>query len=288
MMLRLVLLSLTLISPAMAQRIPVPPERPASIPRGEEPQSPAEVRQPPPPPTQATTQSTAAPVQAQTPQISAPPSTAASQSPPFPFQTAIIVIVILVFGGLILKKKQDHRRSELQRKSESLAAAPVGQATPPAPQPHISVQPQTARRLGCFPTILFTLAGIIGLLALINLMTDVTMTPERRAELNAQQESQRIANQIRRDMQDLEFRAKEIIRQSLRDPSSAQFRNVFTLLGSNTVCGEVNARNAFGGLTGFQPFVVTQGAPFIREGSRQQIAQFEALFRTACALPLTR
>ena len=44
----------------------------------------------------------------------------------------------------------------------------------------------------------------------------------------------------------------------LRDPASAQFRNlriVTTILDTKKVCGEVNARNGFGGYTGFTPFV---------------------------------
>ena len=51
---------------------------------------------------------------------------------------------------------------------------------------------------------------------------------------------------------------------SLREPSSATFRNVFigkrpppTKTLKIIVCGEVNARNGFGGFTGYQPFIVS-------------------------------
>jgi hypothetical protein len=50
---------------------------------------------------------------------------------------------------------------------------------------------------------------------------------------------------------------------TVRDPSSASFRNVFIQKRVNkygihiTVCGEMNARNGYGGLAGFQPFIIT-------------------------------
>lgn len=47
------------------------------------------------------------------------------------------------------------------------------------------------------------------------------------------------------------------VRHGLKDPASAQFRNMRA--GQNgesvTVCGEVNARNSFGGFAGFSPFI---------------------------------
>lgn len=42
----------------------------------------------------------------------------------------------------------------------------------------------------------------------------------------------------------------------LRDPSSAQFRNV-EIRKSGAACGEVNSKNGFGGYAGFRQFVVT-------------------------------
>lgn len=42
----------------------------------------------------------------------------------------------------------------------------------------------------------------------------------------------------------------------LRDPVSAQFRGV-EVRKSGAVCGEVNAKNGFGGYVGFKEFVVT-------------------------------
>lgn len=57
--------------------------------------------------------------------------------------------------------------------------------------------------------------------------------------------------------------AKKEVSYQLRDPSSAQFRNLRTVRqqdGTVAVCGEVNSKNAFGGYGGFQDFVVWEGA----------------------------
>lgn len=57
-----------------------------------------------------------------------------------------------------------------------------------------------------------------------------------------------------------EFRAagRQVVLDALRDPVSAEFRSVrrsWSPSGSATFCGEVNARNGFGGYTGFQRFI---------------------------------
>lgn len=56
--------------------------------------------------------------------------------------------------------------------------------------------------------------------------------------------------------------AAAYLAKTMRDPSSASFRNVFiekrvTEDGREpiTVCGEVNGRNGYGGFTGFQAFI---------------------------------
>ena len=51
---------------------------------------------------------------------------------------------------------------------------------------------------------------------------------------------------------------KDMVREKLKDPDSARFRNVFFNRGRDNVpiaCGEVNARNSFGGYTGFERFL---------------------------------
>lgn len=45
--------------------------------------------------------------------------------------------------------------------------------------------------------------------------------------------------------------AREFVQGSIKDPSSAQFRN------QSGVCGEVNSKNSFGAYAGFQRFIAT-------------------------------
>jgi hypothetical protein len=47
--------------------------------------------------------------------------------------------------------------------------------------------------------------------------------------------------------------ALQAVRESLLDPSSAQFRSV-RQMPNGAVCGEVNGKNRMGGYVGFQPF----------------------------------
>ena len=54
-------------------------------------------------------------------------------------------------------------------------------------------------------------------------------------------------------------KAELAIKEGLKDPESAQFKNIAVKtnsLGEVAVCGEVNARNSFGGYVGFQSFGV--------------------------------
>jgi len=52
--------------------------------------------------------------------------------------------------------------------------------------------------------------------------------------------------------------AKDAVAYLMKDPGSAQFRNVRAMdrAGSVSVCGEVNAKNSYGGYGGFNPFTV--------------------------------
>ncbi len=52
-------------------------------------------------------------------------------------------------------------------------------------------------------------------------------------------------------------RQQDRLRQHLKDQSSAQFRNAYVSnkSGAPVVCGEVNAKNSFGGYSGFERFI---------------------------------
>jgi hypothetical protein len=53
--------------------------------------------------------------------------------------------------------------------------------------------------------------------------------------------------------------AEEAASRELKDPQSAQFRDV--TIRDRTVCGEMNAKNAYGAYVGFEPFHVTKPEP---------------------------
>lgn len=55
-------------------------------------------------------------------------------------------------------------------------------------------------------------------------------------------------------------RTQEAVKNKMRDPGSVRFRNTrFHIFQDNSpmVCGEVNARNGFGGATGYQRFIAS-------------------------------
>lgn len=94
-------------------------------------------------------------------------------------------------------------------------------------------------------------AMMLGLVALVMPVAAMAQSAGITAEERAQAEAN-IQN------------AGRYLAQTMRDPASATFRNVFLYKRVNakpghqvTVCGEVNARNGYGGLTGFQQFMVS-------------------------------
>lgn len=62
--------------------------------------------------------------------------------------------------------------------------------------------------------------------------------------------------------------AKRAVRESLKDPNSAEFKDVYANYTEEfdvVACGKVNAKNDFGGYTGFKRFV-SSGQRLILEG----------------------
>lgn len=78
--------------------------------------------------------------------------------------------------------------------------------------------------------------------------------------------------------------AKDAVAERLRDPSSAQFRNVKAGQannGLNTVCGEVNAKNGYGGYAGYQRFITNSDGKFVYLES-QGHSNFSIMWITDC------
>lgn len=75
--------------------------------------------------------------------------------------------------------------------------------------------------------------------------------------------------------------AQTAVTRELTDPGSAQFRDVFAYAKADKwiVCGEINAKNKFGGYVGFKRFYVSDGRPGLDDGN----AYFPILFDALCA-----
>lgn len=76
---------------------------------------------------------------------------------------------------------------------------------------------------------------------------------------------------------------EEGVRQRLKDPYSAKFRgsSMYTGGPARVVCGEVNAKNSFGGYTGFEGFVAAGDVIVLASDMKNQ-AEFADLWRQAC------
>ena len=74
-----------------------------------------------------------------------------------------------------------------------------------------------------------------------------------------------------------EIKAQESVKALLKDPSSAEFRNM------NGMCGEVNSKNSFGAYTGFVRFIGTPDITVI-EGENSQVDQatFNEVWKKMC------
>lgn len=79
--------------------------------------------------------------------------------------------------------------------------------------------------------------------------------------------------------------AKQNLTLGLKDPMSAQFKNVRLVDYNNgkVICGEVNAKNSYGGYIGFQRFIASPSEAVIEKPSpnRLDIASYAGI-RTAC------
>lgn len=72
-------------------------------------------------------------------------------------------------------------------------------------------------------------------------------------------------------------KARELVTARLKDPESAQFRN------QAGICGEVNAKNSFGGYTGFKRFIAKSDALVFQEGDgAMPVADFQQVWSEVC------
>lgn len=89
--------------------------------------------------------------------------------------------------------------------------------------------------------------------------------------------------------------AQELLRSTLLDPDSAQFREATFNPATKTVCGQVNSKNRLGGYVGFTPFYVVNEAvriepdpsyvslgDFEREEHERAVSSFASMWDELC------
>jgi len=74
---------------------------------------------------------------------------------------------------------------------------------------------------------------------------------------------------------------REKLLSTLNDPASAQFRNLTLRSNGTVLCGDVNAKNGFGGYVGFRPFIAVPEGAAIWSGSCTGRGDIDA--QIACA-----
>ncbi len=86
--------------------------------------------------------------------------------------------------------------------------------------------------------------------------TDAELSSDPSVRAAAAQLARESAERREQDEQ-WSIHMQDRVREQLKDPDSAVFRNARTYHGSGApvVCGEVNSRNSFGGMSGYQRFV---------------------------------
>lgn len=82
------------------------------------------------------------------------------------------------------------------------------------------------------------------------------------------------------------LRGQEAVRRMLKDPDSAEFRNVRFHQGKDGVpmtCGEVNSKNSFGGYGGFQRFISAGRDELTYLSEQMDASDFAEVWNRFCA-----
>jgi hypothetical protein len=78
---------------------------------------------------------------------------------------------------------------------------------------------------------------------------------------------------------------KEQIKTKLKDPDSATFRNVHFYSGGGVpvTCGEVNAKNSFGGYNGFERFIAAGSQLAVLESDMKSPSELDEVWARFCS-----
>lgn len=119
-------------------------------------------------------------------------------------------------------------------------------------------------KIGVIPVLLIVIVVCFSSLFWVNSMTPIW--GDRYDEKLKYEELKEKADEVERDNYRQLIQAESLVKQTLKDPSSADFRNSRTL-NNGAVCGQVNAKNSFGAYTGFRNFIQKDSIVLVDDGS---------------------
>jgi len=78
-------------------------------------------------------------------------------------------------------------------------------------------------------------------------------------------------------------KATKAAAEALKDPSSAKFRHVVAMRESAGYCGEVNAKNSYGGYVGYRKFyVIGTTDAYFDNGDTEAFSSFPTMWAKYC------
>jgi len=82
----------------------------------------------------------------------------------------------------------------------------------------------------------------------------------------------------------VEIMALQRLKDSLKDPDSMTTRNISVPVGAGYLCGEVNSRNGFGGMTGYKRFIAGAAStmPVAIDGETMESLEFQKSWQDLC------
>lgn len=124
--------------------------------------------------------------------------------------------------------------------------------------------PLMKRKFGCGGCLVLC---VVGLFVVMMIGKSSTPTPQ---------------DATARDNANLEYEGRVAVKATLKDPESATFRDVIVVRkpGSIAVCGYINAKNGFGGYTGFKQFMARGSLAMVR--SPESDREFVRVWNKAC------
>lgn len=148
-------------------------------------------------------------------------------------------------------------------------------ACPNCSRPNKAPPPATEKKGGCLGR------GCLGLLLIFVVVGMITAVVGDSSKSSSAPSSTSASSET--DDGILKYQGEDLVKRQLRDPESADFRDVIVVhKGSDvTVCGSVNAKNGFGGFSGYSDFLVIGPLALIEPNDGS--ASFVRMWNRYCA-----